>query len=75
MTLGNKLMNKRIILLMLLPFVSLIGQTASLKGKVISDKAQPVIGANLILAGTSLGDASDLKGNFEIKNIPFGVYD
>lgn len=75
MIFGNKLMNKKIILLILLPLASLIGQTASLKGRVISDKAQPVIGANLILTGTTLGDASDIKGNFEIKNIPVGVYD
>jgi iron complex outermembrane receptor protein len=67
-------MKKISLLILIIPFLSSYGQTASIKGKVISDKAQPVIGANLILSGTNFGDASDIKGNFEIRNIPFGVY-
>lgn len=67
-------MKKYILLLILIPAFHSLCQTGSIKGKVISDKAQPVVGANLILSGTTLGDASDEKGNFEIKNVPFGLY-
>ncbi|MEW6507776.1 MAG: TonB-dependent receptor [Bacteroidota bacterium] len=71
----EKFVNKIFFLILILPLLNSIAQTTSLKGKIISDKAKPVIGANLILSGTNLGDASDTNGNFEIKNIPFGVYD
>ncbi|MDQ7816229.1 MAG: TonB-dependent receptor [Melioribacteraceae bacterium] len=67
-------MKKIFWLIIIIPFLSSYGQTASIKGRVISDKAQPVIGANLILSGTNFGDASDIKGNFEIRNIPLGIY-
>lgn len=75
MNITEKFMKKILLLFLILPMMNSFAQTASIKGKVISDKAQPVIGANLIITGTSFGDASDIKGNFEIKNIPFGVYD
>lgn len=66
---------KRIyILIILLPFTLGIAQTLPLKGKVISDKAQPVIGANIILLGTNFGAAANEKGFFEISNIPLGDY-
>lgn len=74
MKIARKLSGKLFFLLMIITTITSNGQTVSLKGKVISDKAQPVIGANIILSGTNLGDASDIKGNFEIKNIPVGVY-
>ena len=47
--------------------------TGSLKGKVM-DKAtdEALGGANLIVQGTSLGAASDLNGNFVIRNVPAG---
>jgi iron complex outermembrane receptor protein len=74
MKIKERYMKNIFLLIVLIPLLNLHGQTASIKGRVISDKAQPVIGANLILSGTNFGDASDIKGNFEIRNVPFGVY-
>lgn len=50
-------------------------QTGSFKGQVF-DKAtnEPLIGANVIFDKTSLGDASDLDGNFIVRSIPVGTY-
>ncbi|HOI28798.1 MAG TPA: TonB-dependent receptor [Melioribacteraceae bacterium] len=67
-------LRKFLTVIFILPFFSISAQTGSVIGKVISDKAQPITGANLIISGTTYGDASDLNGNFEIKNVPFGVY-
>lgn len=64
-----------IILLLLLYSIKIFSQTSSIKGKVISDKAQPVIGANIILVGTNIGAAANEKGVFEIKNAQYGFYD
>lgn len=48
-------------------------QTATLKSRVL-DKAteEPLLGANAIIHGTSLGAASDLDGRFIIRNVPLG---
>lgn len=52
-----------------------IGQTGSIKGKIISDKNENLEGANVIVAGTKFGAASQRNGSFEIKNITFGEYE
>lgn len=44
-------------------------------GKVVDERTQnPVVWVNVFLANTTLGCASSDKGNFEINNIPQGVY-
>lgn len=50
-----------------------LAQTATLKSRVL-DKAteEPLLGANAIIDGTSLGAASDLDGRFIIRNVPLG---
>jgi len=67
--------HKLTILLLLFCSIKSYAQTNSIKGKVISDKAQPVIGANVILVGTTIGDAANEKGIFEIKNVQYGIYE
>ena len=52
---------------------------AATTGKIagaVKDKGtgEPLPGVNVIVAGTSLGAASDLQGNFFIINVPPGVY-
>jgi outer membrane receptor for ferrienterochelin and colicin len=58
-------------------FVSAIyaGTTGKISG-VITDATtgEPLIGANVVLKGTSLGTTSDVDGNYVILNIPPGVY-
>ena len=47
----------------------------ALKGSVKSDKGDPLVGANVSVLGTKLGDVTNAKGLFEIKNIPAGKYE
>ncbi|MCW8850000.1 MAG: TonB-dependent receptor [Melioribacteraceae bacterium] len=48
-------------------------QSGGLKGKIIEgDTDNPLIGANIIIDGTTLGASSDLDGNYIIRNIPEG---
>ena len=49
--------------------------TGQIAGKV-TDKATdtPLAGANVTLQGTSMGDATDLEGEYRIKNVPPGEY-
>ena len=53
------------------------GQTA---GKVSGtvrdgDTGEPLIGANVVVVGTTMGGATDLEGHFFILNVPPGRYD
>jgi TonB-linked SusC/RagA family outer membrane protein len=54
----------------------LFGQDAILKGKLIGEDGMPLVGATVIIDGTSplLGASSDLDGNYEIKGIKPGTY-
>ena len=61
-------------------FIILLGSLAAqINGKiegVISDQitSKPLPYANVFIDGTSLGSASDLKGNYSIPDIPPGSY-
>ena len=49
--------------------------SGGLKGKVFDQTTKSdLVGANLILKGTSLGAAADINGNYEISNIPAGKH-
>lgn len=50
------------------------GTTGKLSGRVLDQQQQPLPGANVILAGTALGAATDLEGYYSIINIPPGKY-
>jgi len=51
------------------------GTTGKIAGKVIDAKTkEPLIGANVIVVGTSMGAASDLNGDYFIINLPPGTY-
>lgn len=55
--------------------IPLIAQNGSIKGAISDAKTgEPLIGASVMIEGASLGAAADLDGNFEIKNVPAGVY-
>lgn len=44
-------------------------------GKVVdANSGESIIGANIIIENSNFGAASDLDGNYEIKNIPAGKY-
>ena len=46
-------------------------QTSTVKGVVTSaEDGLPVIGASVVVQGTSMGAITDLDGNFNIDNVP-----
>ena len=65
--------------LIVLTFFQIIlfgGVTGKVSGK-ISDQStgEPLIGANVMLVGSSLGSATDVNGMYHILNVPPGYYD
>jgi outer membrane receptor protein involved in Fe transport len=55
----------------------LSAQTSGKISGVITDvqTGEPLIGANVVIVGTSLGASTDIEGTFFILNIPAGKYD
>ncbi len=52
-----------------------VAQTGTLRGKIVdSDTGEELIGATVMIIGTSIGSASDLEGNYTITNINPGTY-
>jgi len=64
-----------IIFAVLIPAILFAGTTGKIVGK-ITDKStgEPLIGANIILSGTSMGASTDEAGDYIIINIPPGTY-
>ncbi len=62
-------------ILMLLPILAAAQKVNfTIKGKV-EDKAEPLIGANIVLAGTAVGTLTDVEGNFSLSGaVPAGTY-
>jgi outer membrane receptor protein involved in Fe transport len=51
-------------------------QNATVYGRVYDGQSgEEIIGANVLLVGTSLGASTDLDGKYVIKNVPAGTYD
>lgn len=46
----------------------------TIKGKVTDEKGEALPFTNVILIGTTMGDAADQNGMYEIKNVPSGAY-
>ena len=66
---------KLYISILLILFTSLMAQSGSVSGKVTdATNNSPLIGANVILEGTSLGAATDGEGRYEIKGLDAGEY-
>lgn len=49
-------------------------QTAQLQGKVVDEKGEGLIGATVLVDGTTQGAKTDLQGQFAIRNIADGTY-
>ena len=43
-------------------------QTSKVTGKVIGEDGEPVIGASIIVKGTTVGTVTDFDGNFELES-------
>lgn len=60
--------------ILLLPAL-LFAQTGKIKGQVVDRETGDALpGANVVIAGTSLGAAADINGDFFILNVPPGDY-
>jgi len=67
----------RIILLSIIILIShnIIAQNGIIKGQIIDIKTgETLIGANVIIKGTSTGAIADFNGNYSIKNLKEGKY-
>jgi len=52
------------------------GTTGKISGKVVDTQTgEGIMGANVVIIGTTMGAATDLDGNYFIINVPPGVYD
>jgi outer membrane receptor protein involved in Fe transport len=63
--------------LLLLAVSGLSAQTAGKLSGVVKDQDtnEPLVGANVVIVGTTMGAATDLDGSFFIINVPPGKYD
>ncbi len=60
---------------LLLPVLVFAGTTGKIKGKVVDRETNEALpGANVLIAGTSIGAASNVNGEFVLLNVPAGVY-
>jgi len=53
---------------------NLFAQTFSITGKVVDQNSNPIPGVNIIIINTNYGASSDENGNYEIANLPVGIY-
>ena len=64
-----------LVFLLLIPTFVIAGTAGRIKGKVTDlQSGEPLIGANVIVVGTSFGAASDVKGDYVILNLDAGIY-
>ncbi|WP_372650884.1 SusC/RagA family TonB-linked outer membrane protein [Draconibacterium sp.] len=47
-------------------------QQGLIKGKVTDIKGEPLIGATIVVKGTTIGDITDINGEYVITNVPVG---
>lgn len=68
--------NVCLVLLSLFTFsFSFAGTTGKISGSVVDEKTnEPVVGATILITGTSIGAASDVEGNFVISNLSPNTY-
>lgn len=70
MILQFHLLRKGIIALALCSSLSVFSQTRNVKGQVVDQNGEPIIGASAVVKGTKLGVVTDLDGNFSLQNAP-----
>ena len=62
--------------LLLIPSLIYAGTTGKIKGKITDlESGEPLVGANILVVGTSFGAATDVNGEYTILNLDAGTYD
>ncbi|MDD4644450.1 MAG: TonB-dependent receptor [Bacteroidales bacterium] len=49
-------------------------QNVTITGQVTDDQKSPIIGASVVLLGTTVGNATDVDGNYQINKAPAGKF-
>ena len=61
--------------MILLPAVLLAAGSGKIRGKVTDrETGEPLIGANVVIEGTSLGASTDVNGEYYVLSVPVGTY-
>jgi outer membrane receptor protein involved in Fe transport len=64
-----------IFLVLLINILVFAGTTGKIAGRVTDkETGEPLFGVNIIVQGTTLGDASDMDGYFAVLNVPPGLH-
>ena len=65
-----------ILIFLFLIQIIVFGQSGKVKGRITElGSNEPLIGANVLITGTSLGAATDLNGEYTITNVEAGLYE
>lgn len=65
----------KVLILFLMPIFVAFAQTGRIAGKVTDKQTgEELVGANIIVVGTSLGAATDVNGEYIINNVSAGLY-
>lgn len=65
-----KVLDKNIVLSKQNALIDSVQQTGIIKGNVLDNLGEPVIGASVLVEGTTNGVITDLDGNFILSNVP-----
>jgi len=63
----NKLLSKVITTVCMLVFIAGAIQAQTISGQIVDESGIPLIGANIIIQGTTTGTVTDIDGNFSLK--------
>ncbi|MDP3830271.1 MAG: TonB-dependent receptor [Ignavibacteriaceae bacterium] len=63
-----------ILTLLLIPIELLSQTTGKLSGRITDESGEPLVGANVVIIGTTQGAATDLEGYYSILNLRAGSY-
>jgi outer membrane receptor protein involved in Fe transport len=70
-----KITSKLILIILILLNVAFAQQRGIIMGRVVDAKTgENIIGANVLIEGTSIGAATDLEGKYVIRNIDEGIH-
>lgn len=71
---SSHLLTALLIFLYVISSTPLFAQTGKLTGTVKDNTGEPLIGANVMIEGTTIGAATDIEGHYNIINIRTGIY-
>ncbi|WP_455627893.1 carboxypeptidase-like regulatory domain-containing protein [Parabacteroides chinchillae] len=49
------------------PIATIVNQQKTISGKVVDENGEPIIGANIVVKGTTIGIITDINGEFTLQ--------